>query len=700
MKPYIKTNSLPVLKLLRQVILLPALLLFSLMAVAIDPPQHLCAEVGSSGEVTLHWGQPEDPSAEFYSYVVYVIDLATGDPLELTEITNYNTTNYTHPAVQADAQNISRTYFLSIRSGDGTVESEYSPQVHTMLLDVTAGSAGALAFLSWNPPYDTLPESVAGEYEIYIEHGPGNWVLTGSAPYGDESYVDTVQGGIFCYDPPQLINYRITYFDSLNCTSISSVDGDMLTDGTGPTPPEIETVTVDSVSGHLIIHWYPSPENDTHGYIVQDNTFGTYMNVGNLNVPATSFTHTVTPSEARQYLVIAYDSCSNDESFNSAHESMYLQVQLRECEQEVDLAWTPYVGWEEGVLMYEIHASENGGEFEILHTNSPGNLNFTTAVNPFSEYCFRIVAYSNGAQRPSVSNTFCQEITYPQTPEYVYLNRVSVTADNFIEINLLADDSAYQMDYRVERMAENEDDFEEVGVMQPTGAPDEYVFVDSDVSPGEIVYQYRVAATDYCQNFFGYSNISHNMLLLASPNIEDFINQVQWNPYGTWNGEVSQYRIFRALGRDGAFEPITTLTGGYFEDNVFDMIDTHGEFCYYIEAHENLNDFNRADTVRSNISCAVQEPLLWIPNAFVVGGYNEIFKPVAGYIDFDRYKMQIFNRWGKLVFESNDIHTGWDGSHNGSVAQEGAYVYVISFTAGNGQTIEETGSVILLKGGN
>jgi len=235
-----------------------------------------------------------------------------------------------------------------------------------------------------------------------------------------------------------------------------------------------------------------------------------------------------------------------------------------------------------------------------------------------------------------------------------------------------------------------------------------YSYLDTDVFTQDRKYQYRIAAFDFCQNFHSYSNVSGNVLLRATENSgdlesdadQDYLSMLQWNQYSSWNGGVSEYQVFRALGRDGEYEPLTTISGTYYEDDVFDLIDTHGEFCYYIVARENFNEFGRADTVRSNISCAVQKPLLWIPNAFMVGGYNDIFMPVAGYLDFDRYQMQIFSRWGKEMFTSNDIKVGWDGSYKGSVAQEGIYIYVITFRAGNGQTIEETGSVMLLNANN
>lgn len=682
-------------------LLLLGLLFWSHSISAINPPSPICAEVLANGDVNLSWQQPSDPGNLFYSYVVYVIELGSGDPIQIGEVMDYNTTTFLHAG--ADAQNVSRTYLLSVKSGNvGQVESDFSEPIHTMLLEVTAGGQNALAFLSWNPPFDTLNNTSSGVYDVYLEETPGVWMLIGGSVYGNELFVDTVQG--FCYDPADTINYRVELTDASGCTNVSSIDGDLLTDGTGPTPPVIETVSIDTVTGNVVICWYPSPQTDTDGYIIQDNTTDDqYITVGDTQDPdITCFTHGVLPGEAKRYLVIAYDECDNDESFGTAHETMYLQTQLFECDQEVYLNWTPYIGWENGVFLYEVYASENGGTFELIQSNSPENRQLTISVNPFSEYCFRIKAQSQGPQSPSYSNTECLEISYPQTPEYTYLNRVDVTPDNRVVVNMLPDDNAFQMQYRLERRPISDPEFEEIGVMGFEPLSGLYAFNDEDVSPEENRYFYRVAAYDFCTNFHSYSNVSSNVLLNAVENNEDYINNLNWNSYQLWDGGVNKYQIYRALGRDGAFEPIATLEGNatYFEDNVYDLINTHGEFCYYIEAQESINSFGRADTVRSNISCAVQKPLLWIPNAFVIGGHNDIFKPVAGYLDFDRYEMRIFNRLGQELFTSNDIEVGWNGNYKGSIVQEGAYIYVITFRAGNGQTIEEKGYVMLLNGFN
>jgi gliding motility-associated-like protein len=57
--------------------------------------------------------------------------------------------------------------------------------------------------------------------------------------------------------------------------------------------------------------------------------------------------------------------------------------------------------------------------------------------------------------------------------------------------------------------------------------------------------------------------------------------------------------------------------------------------------------------------------VLYIPNAFTPNsdGINDGFKAVGiGVVEF---KLQIFDRWGALIFESNDINKAWDGSVNG-----------------------------------
>jgi gliding motility-associated-like protein len=69
---------------------------------------------------------------------------------------------------------------------------------------------------------------------------------------------------------------------------------------------------------------------------------------------------------------------------------------------------------------------------------------------------------------------------------------------------------------------------------------------------------------------------------------------------------------------------------------------------------------------------------LYIPNAFTPdgNGLNDYFFPMGVGIDEDRYRLDIYDRWGENIFTSNNFRKGWDGSvKGGKIAPQGVYVY-------------------------
>ena len=73
---------------------------------------------------------------------------------------------------------------------------------------------------------------------------------------------------------------------------------------------------------------------------------------------------------------------------------------------------------------------------------------------------------------------------------------------------------------------------------------------------------------------------------------------------------------------------------------------------------------------------------------------NDIFFPYTyGVIEF---RLEIFNRWGELIFESFDIKKGWDGYFKGRLCQQGVYVWKAYVKLNNGKVFNKSGSVTLL----
>ena len=93
------------------------------------------------------------------------------------------------------------------------------------------------------------------------------------------------------------------------------------------------------------------------------------------------------------------------------------------------------------------------------------------------------------------------------------------------------------------------------------------------------------------------------------------------------------------------------------------------------------------------------ETTFYLPNAFSPNndGYNEFF---TGYgIGITHANFKVFDRWGKLMFESNDLSKGWDGTYqnSGDVCAEGVYIYLFKVYNGQPAPLEFTGKVSLVR---
>jgi len=73
------------------------------------------------------------------------------------------------------------------------------------------------------------------------------------------------------------------------------------------------------------------------------------------------------------------------------------------------------------------------------------------------------------------------------------------------------------------------------------------------------------------------------------------------------------------------------------------------------------------------------DPYIWVPNAFTPdeNNLNEEFKPVGKYIEY--YHLRIFNQWGAIIFETNDLNQGWNGIYRGEECSQGVYWYQLSY---------------------
>ncbi len=112
-------------------------------------------------------------------------------------------------------------------------------------------------------------------------------------------------------------------------------------------------------------------------------------------------------------------------------------------------------------------------------------------------------------------------------------------------------------------------------------------------------------------------------------------------------------------------------------------------------------------TVNGCTATAVQEicidpdVTLFVPNAFTPNGdgANEIFIPVGVGIDPDKFEMWIFDRWGNMIYYTDDLAKGWDGMVRGhtNLCQEDVYVWKIKAVDQLGNKHNRIGHVTLIR---
>ncbi|NOT93347.1 T9SS type B sorting domain-containing protein [Ferruginibacter sp.] len=91
-------------------------------------------------------------------------------------------------------------------------------------------------------------------------------------------------------------------------------------------------------------------------------------------------------------------------------------------------------------------------------------------------------------------------------------------------------------------------------------------------------------------------------------------------------------------------------------------------------------------------------PTYYLPNAFTPNGdgLNDVFRAVPVGISLTNY-FNVYNRFGELVFQTNQWLKGWDGTYKGKKAASGTYVWLIKGMDKYGKVVEMKGTVILIQ---
>jgi len=225
-------------------------------------------------------------------------------------------------------------------------------------------------------------------------------------------------------------------------------------------------------------------------------------------------------------------------------------------------------------------------------------------------------------------------------------------------------------------------------------------YTDAAAQINDSSYIYRVRTIDKCGYLSPESNTGTSILLKQSINNDNV--SLSWNGYHNWQVGVQNYLVQIQL-KNKQFKMVANLPGSdttYTDDSVYNAIDT--AYCYRVIAIENGA---RHDSSISNLTCAILPSRVFVPNAFSPNGdsLNDVWKVSALSVfnavgsKLTQFDVRIYNRWGTLVFESNDINKGWDGTFKGGGAPADVYIYLISANGIDGKNFRLSGNLTLLR---
>lgn len=116
-----------------------------------------------------------------------------------------------------------------------------------------------------------------------------------------------------------------------------------------------------------------------------------------------------------------------------------------------------------------------------------------------------------------------------------------------------------------------------------------------------------------------------------------------------------------------------------------------------------LEAFHQSGCVDSMLQVVDVSPQVryWLPNAFTPNndGRNDVFQGKGVFVGMEDFALHIFNRYGEMVFSTTDPQQVWNGKYQntGKSVMSGVYVYDLQYVTPRGETINQQGTLTLLK---
>ena len=310
-------------------------------------------------------------------------------------------------------------------------------------------------------------------------------------------------------------------------------------------------------------------------------------------------------------------------------------------------------------------------------TTSIDDTNITCGIN----YCYQqTINYANGSS--SIMLPVCATAQSTNTPTVVQNISTIVGTDNSVQLQWTQDPSYVPSSYTVAKTV-NGSSAASHSTTSPSFTDDEYQH--------DVTSCYKIDYTDACNNKSPQSIDVCPIKLIPTVESDNTVT-LSWTPYEGWNNGVDYYIVEKFNAQGQLLQTVNLPNATTYADNTQDL-DNQIIF-YRITAV--ANEAGIVPSV-SNAFTVTKEPNLFHPTAFTPNndGLNDTFNVYGQFIS--TFEMRIFNRWGEMMYVTQDLDEGWDGHYRGSLMPEGTYVFRATITDQIGRTFDESGPFVLLR---